>query len=268
MQTVVSIPGIHCAACATLIKDVSSEFSSIKSVDVDIETKKVTLDHDENLDMQQWKNEIESLDRKYAVFFLINLMTSQQCTLDISGMHCASCSALITRKLKKIPGVEEANVNLAAAKAHVRFDSSMVHEHDLVAAVKAAGYKAEVRHEHGHHGVEIDRKRQQAEIDDYRRKFLIGFVLSLPMLAFMVLSFLPHSPIHEVVMPYMGIVSLVLATPVQFWLGSGFFRGFWSSLKMGTFSMDSLIAIGTYTAFFYSVLQPHRSLHYKWNHYW
>lgn len=68
MQTTVSIPGIHCAACATLIKDVSSEFSAIKNVDIDIETKKVTLDHDEGFDMQQWKSEIESLDRKYAVF--------------------------------------------------------------------------------------------------------------------------------------------------------------------------------------------------------
>lgn len=68
MQTTVSIPGIHCASCAALIKDVSSEFSAIKNVDVDIETKKVTLDHDESFDLQQWKSEIESLDRKYAVF--------------------------------------------------------------------------------------------------------------------------------------------------------------------------------------------------------
>jgi Cu+-exporting ATPase len=150
-------------------------------------------------------------------------------------------------------GVEEANVNLASAKAHVRFDSSMVHEHDLVAAVKAAGYKAEVRNEHGHHGVELDRKRQESEIADYRRKFLIGFALSFPMLVFMVLTFLPNSSLHMMTLPYMGIVSLILATPVQIWLGSGFFRGFWSSLKMGTFSMDSLIAIGTYAAYLYSV---------------
>jgi copper chaperone CopZ len=68
MQTTVSIPGIHCAACATLIKDVSSEFSSIKNVDVDIETKKITLDHEEDFDLKQWKSEIESLDNKYAVF--------------------------------------------------------------------------------------------------------------------------------------------------------------------------------------------------------
>ena len=67
MMTTISIPGIHCASCSALIKDVSSEFPAIKSVDVDIDTKKVTLDHDENFDMQKWSAEIESLDPKYKI---------------------------------------------------------------------------------------------------------------------------------------------------------------------------------------------------------
>lgn len=70
MQTTVSIPGIHCASCAALIKDISGEFTSINKVDVDVDTKKVTLDHEEGFDLQQWKKEIESLDPKYAVFSL------------------------------------------------------------------------------------------------------------------------------------------------------------------------------------------------------
>ncbi len=178
---------------------------------------------------------------------------STQCDLTIMGMHCASCAALITRKLKKTEGVEEAHVNYAANKARVRFDPAKVHEHDLVNAVKAAGYGAEVRHEHGHHGMEMDRKRRETEIADYRRKFFIGLILSLPMLYFMIGSFLPALPLMAVLMPYAGIASLILATPVQFWLGAGFYKGFWSSLKMGTFSMDSLITIGTSTAYAYSL---------------
>lgn len=67
MNTTVSIPGIHCASCAALIKDVSSEFPSIKNINVDVDTKKVTLDHDENFDMKKWIQEIESLDPKYKV---------------------------------------------------------------------------------------------------------------------------------------------------------------------------------------------------------
>jgi copper chaperone CopZ len=67
MQTHVSIPGIHCASCAALIKDVSSEFPSIKNVSVDLETKNVTLDHDDSFDTQKWTEEIEALDPKYKI---------------------------------------------------------------------------------------------------------------------------------------------------------------------------------------------------------
>lgn len=67
MKTIVTIPGIHCASCAALIKDVSGEFPAMKNIDVDIETKKVTLDHDESFDLQKWTGEIESLDPKYKV---------------------------------------------------------------------------------------------------------------------------------------------------------------------------------------------------------
>ncbi len=177
---------------------------------------------------------------------------STQCDLVITGMHCASCSALITRKLKKTAGVEEANVNYAANKARVRYDSAQINEEGIIAAVKSAGYGAEMRHEHGHHGVEMDRKRREDEITSYRNKFFIGLILSLPMLYFMLGTFLPTLPFMTVLMPYAGIASLVLATPVQFWLGAGFYRGFWSSLRMATFSMDSLIVIGTSTAYAYS----------------
>lgn len=65
--TKVSIPGIHCASCATLIKDVSGEFPSIKSVDVDVDAKHVTLEHDESFNMQKWVEEIEALDPKYTI---------------------------------------------------------------------------------------------------------------------------------------------------------------------------------------------------------
>ena len=165
-------------------------------------------------------------------------------------MHCASCSALITRKLRKTPGIEEANVNFAAAKARVRFNPTMIDEQKLIAAVASAGYGATVADEKDR---ETEKKRRQEEIAAYRRKFWIGLILSLPMLGFMIASFLPSVPSLPSVTSSMGFLSLLLATPVQFWLGYGFYRGFWSSLKMGTFSMDSLIAIGTSTAYFYSL---------------
>ena len=67
MQTTVSIPGIHCTSCATLIKDVCAEFPAIKKVDIDLASKQVTIVHDEQFDLPQWSLEIESLDPKYKI---------------------------------------------------------------------------------------------------------------------------------------------------------------------------------------------------------
>lgn len=175
---------------------------------------------------------------------------STQTTLSITGMHCASCAAIITRKLKKTPGVADANVNYGANKARVSYDQTLVSESGLIAAVESAGYGAAVASVHDR---ENDKKRREAEMHAYRRSFFIALALSLPLLGFMVLSFIPTSSIAKMLMPWMGIVSLLLATPVQFWLGKGFYKGFWSSLRMGMFGMDSLIAIGTSTAYVYSL---------------
>jgi copper chaperone CopZ len=66
-MTTVSIPGMHCASCAALIKDVSGEFTAIQKIDVNIDTKQVTLDHDADFDMRKWTADIEALDEKYHV---------------------------------------------------------------------------------------------------------------------------------------------------------------------------------------------------------
>lgn len=177
-------------------------------------------------------------------------MSISRITLSISGMHCASCAAIIMRKLKKTPGVLDANVNYAAAKATVRFDAANADEEKIIKAVKSAGYGAEAVDENDR---DADKKRREAEIAHYRTYFLRSLALSAPLVYFMLLSFIPKLPFKMELEPYMGIVSFLLAAPVQFWLGAGFYRGMWSSLKMLMFNMDSLIAIGTSTAFFYSM---------------
>ncbi|MDO8592745.1 MAG: heavy metal translocating P-type ATPase [bacterium] len=176
---------------------------------------------------------------------------AKRISLSLSGMHCASCANIIERSLKKVTGVKEANVNFAAEKALVQFDEGRTNINDLIAAVKSAGYKAQMVDARD---TEFEAKKRQAEITDYFKKFLISLILSLPMLYFMLLDFFKFLPGAGALPPYFGIVSLILATPVQFIIGRGFYKGMWSSLKMKTFNMDSLIAIGTSTAYFYSLV--------------
>lgn len=169
--------------------------------------------------------------------------------LSLSGMHCSSCSSLIESALKKTSGVEKATVNFASEKATVFFDPASVGVPELIAVVKKTGYQAEVfdekdiqRHEHKH----------SEETGKTLFLFVMSLILSLPMAYFMLLDFFKGLP-GESLMPYVGLASLLLATPVQFIAGAGFYRGAWSSLKMRIFTMDSLIAIGTSAAFFYSL---------------
>ncbi len=176
----------------------------------------------------------------------------EQASLIVGGMHCASCARIIERSLQKVSGVKEANVNFAAEKARVIFDRSKTDAKSLIAAVRSAGYQASIA---DNSNPEEDRKRKEAENRDYRNRFFSALILSLPMLYFMLLDFFKFLPLREMLMPYIGIVSLVLTIPVQFIIGAGFYKGMWSSLRMKTFNMDSLIAIGTSTAFFYSLWQ-------------
>ncbi|MEK7545805.1 MAG: heavy metal translocating P-type ATPase [Patescibacteria group bacterium] len=170
--------------------------------------------------------------------------------LALGGMHCSSCANLITRGLKKVKGVKEANVNFAAEKARVVFDPRQTDVAALVEAVRKAGYRAELADKAD---PEAERARRAAEVRSYKRKFLIGSALSLPMLWFMLLDFFAL-PGRAATLPSVGIVSFLLATPVQIALGAGFYKGMWSSLRMRTFNMDSLIAIGTTAAFAYSAI--------------
>jgi len=176
----------------------------------------------------------------------------KRANFSLYGMHCASCAGLIERKLKKLPGIKEAHVNYGAEKAHVTFDAGVVSEERIKSAIKDAGYRAELTEQKD---PDFDRKKREQEISSYRKKFFIGLVFSIPLFYFMLLDFISFLPFREQMLSRMGFISLLLALPVQFILGAGFYKGAWSSLKMKTFNMDSLIAIGTSTAIFYSLFE-------------
>lgn len=175
---------------------------------------------------------------------------SQRVSLSLFGMHCSSCASLIERSLRKVPGVKQASVNFAAEKALVTFDGSATKTKALIEAVVKAGYKAE---EVDAKDTEYERRKREKEIGSYWSKFLFSFIMSAPMLYFMALDFFVL-PGKAELLPYIGVFSLLFTLPIQFVIGAGFYKGMWSALKMRTFNMDSLIAIGTSTAFFYSLV--------------
>lgn len=172
-------------------------------------------------------------------------------SLSLSGMHCTSCALIIEKSLRKVSGVKEAHVNFAAEKALISYDESTVKKESLIDAVKQTGYSAEFIDEKD---TQFETNKRKKEIHSLFQKFVASFWLSLPMLYFMLFDFFPWFPGAKLLLPSVGIVSFILSTPVQFIIGRGFYKGMWSALQMKTFNMDSLIAIGTSVAYFYSVV--------------
>jgi Cu+-exporting ATPase len=168
----------------------------------------------------------------------------------ISGMHCASCAAIIERALKKIHGVKSASVNFATETLNVEH-SHEVSESAIRNAIEKAGYKAlkaesmeEMEHslEHEHHGMQ----------KELWKKFLIAAVLSIPLLYTMIASIfsLPMFLNDK----SLAIVQFILSTGVVI-TGWNFYRnGIMTVVRNKTANMDTLVALGTGTAYLYSVV--------------
>jgi Cu+-exporting ATPase len=177
-------------------------------------------------------------------------------TLPVRGMHCAACVGKVEGALRSVPGVSEAAVNLATERATVAFDPARTDLAALQRAVAAAGY--ELVEPAADAGPADDREREARAREQraMRRRFLVGAVLSAPVLIGGMADIFPWAP----ALLRDPRVQLLLATPVQFWVGWQFHRGFLRDLRHRSASMSTLVSIGTNAAYFFSLavtLWPH-----------
>lgn len=194
--------------------------------------------------------------------------------LDISGMHCASCSARIERRLGKMSGVSAASVNLAMKTGTVRFDAARVDASAIVEAIDALGFRAEVvrsdartgsversvdgaRATQDQSGASGDKTGSDGaargiDADETRalqRRLIVGIVLTLPLLVIA----MSHGAIPMLDGEWTRWAQMALATPVVLWCGSEFFRRAWMSARRGATTMDTLVSLGAGVAYAYSI---------------
>lgn len=169
---------------------------------------------------------------------------NKKVSFPVSGMHCASCASNIQRILKRVPGVLEAHVNYASEQASVETSDSVTND-QLKDAVSSLGYTAHFE-EDANTVVETEKKKELLALKE--KVFISGF-LSILLVLFSFSEIFTFIPV-ELTSPF---VLLLLATPVQFWAGWSFYQATISSLKNRTAGMDTLIAIGTSAAYFYSL---------------
>ncbi len=183
----------------------------------------------------------------------------EEWNLAIGGMHCASCVGRVEAALSKVPGVREARVNLATERASVVVDPATLDEDGLFSAVSAAGYSARRDELVTGVGAESLRKERATNLSYWRNRLIVGVILTVPLIA------LGYAPVHAMgIHTSVGMMMFPLATVLQIYLGGPYVIGAWNRLKQKSTNMDTLIAIGTSTAYTFSVYQlflgdPHQA---------
>ncbi len=239
-QITLPITGMTCANCSATIERNLKKMPGVAEVSVNYATEKATVAFDPG---QTSPNAMTSLigDLGYGV-------AQGKLDIPISGMTCANCSSTIERNLKKMPGVVNATVNLATERASVEFIPTIVNYGDIKAKIIDLGYGV-IEGAAGSRPADAEAEARDREIQQQRRMLIVGVALTLPIFIIgmaNMLGILPHAA-------WSNWVMFLLATPVQFYVGSQYYIGGYKALKNGSANMDVLIALGSSAAYFYSV---------------
>jgi len=160
--------------------------------------------------------------------------------LDIEGMRCAGCAANVENALNRVPGVVAARVNLLTREASVAIDPRQVRPDDLIAAVKGRGFSATLPRGDDDPRDRVH-ERELEEAASWRKRLVVGVGLLVPLLGLTYFSDL--SPLALLTW------QVVLAAPLQVYVGGPYFAGAWRGLRHGGTDMDTLVAIGTGAAY-------------------
>jgi P-type Cu+ transporter len=226
------IEGMTCASCSARVERALRKVPGVQEVSVNLATESAAL---------QLASPVSAALLSAAVEKAGYEVPRETAELQIEGMSCATCVGRVEKALGAVPGVVEASVNLATSTAQVRRLTGSAGLPALQAAVARAGYTA----------FEASRADAPAAPPRPRHdpgwKVALAFALSAPLVLPMLLA--PFG-LH-VMLP--ALWQMLLAAPVQFWLGARFYRAAWGALRAGTGNMDLLVALGTSAAFGLSV---------------
>jgi Cu+-exporting ATPase len=278
-QVVIPVEGMTCDHCVGTVKSALERLPGVHSASVDLANRRAEVSLDPEIaDRLKLKTAVEAAG--YSVpddgstrpaSPPLNLVTigtppstptkeQDEWGYAIGGMHCASCVTRVENALLSVPGVSDARVNLATERAGVVVDPSRVDPDQIVHAVAAAGYSARRDELVPGKGAESLRKERSHQIAHWRNRLIAGALLTAPLV------FLGLAPAHDLLnlrIPT-GWVMLPFALALQVYLGIPYYKGAWARLKAASSNMDTLIALGTSTAFGFSLAQllfgdPHKA---------
>ena len=232
-QITIPIKGMTCASCVSHVTNALQGVPGVSDASVNLATEKA------NIKLGPRPVELDEIvDAVEAAGYGV---AAARVTLGIGAMTCASCVSHVERALKGVKGVLSASVNLATERATVEYVPGMAAISDMRHAVQDSGYSVEAAF------ADEDEVATPRDVSIVRTKFLFSLVVAGTI---MTLSAMPG--VQDAFPFRLDFLLLALATPVQFWAGRQFYTGAWGALKHRTTNMNTLIAVGTSVAYFYS----------------
>ena len=243
-QVTLPIQGMTCAACVSHVEKAIGAVEGVAGVSVNLAVETAAVE------LSTATVPVEDLCR--AVSNAGYSIPPSKATLTIGGMTCAACVSHVEGALRGVTGVLEARVNLATEKATVEYLPGVAGTVTFREAVSAAGYQLVASGEGPEDtNSELERLSRTGETRAFRRRFIVSAVGAVLLFLGSFHAF-PWTPALSSV-AYFPFLLWALATPVQLWAGWSFYRSGLGALRHGTSNMHTLIALGTTTAYGYSV---------------
>ncbi len=239
------IQGMTCASCSARIEKKLNTLHGVKEANVNLATEKAAVLFDPGMiQIRDLTRAVEDLG--YHV--LEKPGNKDTLTVAVGGISCAACVNRIEKALKAMQGVSEARVNLATEKATIQYQPSLVGKSDIRKAIEESGYQVLGFEEVGM--ADREGAARARDIKRQKRKFVFSAVLGSIIFFGNMPEWFPWWP--NLLQSHLAL--FLLTTPVQFWAGWQFYRGFWLALKHRAADMNTLIAVGTSAAYLYSTV--------------
>mgnify|MGYP006418863599 FL=1 len=231
------VKGMSCASCSARIEKKVGELEGVISTHVNFAAEVASIEFDpQKISADQFPMVIEKLG------FEVPRLSK---TFPVEGMTCASCVSRVEKKLSSLQGVHAVDVNLATEQVLVDYISALVDFESLRSALEEAGYRLLPEKSVSSDG---DEERYLKHLSELKLKLIFSGLTSLMV---MFLSMQGES-LFNIQLQALNITLFILTSPVQFYCGGQFYRGAFNGLRHGYADMNTLIAVGTSTAYFYS----------------
>ena len=234
------VKGMSCASCSARIEKKVGELEGVDSVHVNFAAEVATIEFDpQKISASQFPKTIEKLGFK---------IPGLRRLFPVEGMTCASCVSRVEKKLASLEGVREIEVNLATEQVLIDYTPALLDFEVLRSALEQAGYHLLPSLEESEDiSSQKDEERHLKHLTQLKRKLILSGIISLAVMLF---SMQGNSLFN---IELKNVLLFILATPVQFFCGWQFYRGALNGFCHGYADMNTLIAVGTSAAYFYSV---------------